>query len=316
MKGSARKHVVLVTGADLAPEARAILAGFDIVYAGRTPGEDDLVRLCKAHDPVAIIVRYGRITARLIEVCVSLRVISKHGSGIDTIDVAAARSRGISVKAAAGANAAAVAEHTWALILACAKSIPELNTRMQEGHWDKATHKSFELNGKTLGLVGIGAIGARVAQAGTAFGMHVLAYDPFVKVAPPGITLCDLKEVLRAANVVSLHCPLTPETRNLISRESLALMRKGTILVNTARGGLIDDECLVEAVRSGHIHAAGLDTFASEPPSPDLPLRDVPGILMTPHIGGVTGDAYTNMGVAAATNILAALQEIQEEIRS
>jgi D-3-phosphoglycerate dehydrogenase len=311
---TAGNPAILVTGADLAPEAQAILAGFRIVYAGRAPDEDDLVRMCSEHQPVAIIVRYGRITARVIEACPALRVISKHGSGIDTIDVAAARAHGVSVKAAAGANAAAVAEHTWALIMACAKSVPELNARMQEGHWDKATHKSLELDGKTLGLIGIGAIGARVARAGAAFGMQVLAYDPFITDAPPGITLCHLQDVLGKSDVVSLHCPLTAHNRNLISRESLALMRKGVILVNTARGGLIDDECLVEAVRTGHVGAAGLDTFTAEPPSPDLPLRNVPGIIMTPHTGGVTSDAYRNMGVAAANNVVAALEEMREAV--
>jgi len=311
--GSA-KPVILVTGADLAPEAQAILAAFELAYAGRAPTEDDLVRLCTECQPIAMIVRYGRITPRVIGACTNLRVISKHGSGIDTIDAEAAAARGIAVKAAAGANAAAVAEHTWALILACAKSLPQLNERTHEGHWDKATHKSLELSGRTLGLVGIGAIGARVAAVGAAMGMRIVAYDPFVRAAPPGMTLCELKEVLHNSDIVSLHCPLTAENRNLIDRETLALMRKGAILVNTARGGLIDEQALVEALRSGQLSAAGLDTFSTEPPAPDLPLRRLPGVIMTPHIGGVTSDAYRNMGVAAAKNILAALDKMKEKI--
>lgn len=315
MSGNSNNPVILVTGADLAPEAQTVLAGFGLVYAGRTPTEDDLVRLCTEHQPIAIIVRYGRITPRVIGACTNLRVISKHGSGIDTIDVEAATARGVAVKAAAGANAAAVAEHTWALILACAKSLPELNGRMHEGHWDKATHKSLELNCRTLGLVGIGAIGARVAAVGIAMGMHVVAYDPFARTAPCGVTLCHLEDVLRNSDVVSLHCPLTTENRNLIDREALALMRDGAVLVNTARGGLIDEQALVEALRSGHLRAAGLDTFSMEPPAPNLPLRRVPGVIMTPHIGGVTSDAYKTMGIAAAKNILAALNQMEEEIR-
>ncbi len=315
MNAESTKAVILVTGADLAPEAQAILCDFELVYAGCMPSEDDLVYLCTEHQPIAIIVRYGRITPRVILACTNLRVISKHGSGIDTIDVAAAAACGIAVKAAAGTNAAAVAEHTWALILACAKSVPQLNERMHEGHWDKATHKSLELNGRTLGLVGIGAIGARVAAVGMAMSMQVVAYDPFVEAAPTGITLCELQDVLRNSDIVSLHCPLTAENVNLINREALALMRKGAILVNTARGGLIDEHALLETLRSGHLSAAGLDTFSSEPPAPDLPLRRLPGVIMTPHIGGVTSDAYRNMGVAAAKNILAALDEIKEKIR-
>lgn len=243
---------ILVTGADLAPEACAILRDFELVYAGRAPNEDDLVRLCTEHQPVALIVRYGRITPRVIEACTNLRVISKHGSGTDTIDAEAAAARGIAVRAAAGANAAAVAEHTWALILACAKSISQLDTRMHAGHWDKATHKSLELGGRTLGLIGIGAIGERVARIGLAVGMQVVAYDPFVRAAPAGIGLCDLADVVKRADVLSLHCPLTASNRKFVNRDLLAQMPVGAILVNTARGGLIDDAALIEALNTGH----------------------------------------------------------------
>ena len=305
---AATKPVVLVTGADLAPEAQALLADYELVYAGRTPGEEDLVQLCEAQQPVAIIVRYGRITARVIAASSRLRVISKHGSGIDTIDVAAAEARGVAVKAAVGANAAAVAEHAWALILGCAKSLVPLDARMQGGHWDKATHKSLELEGLTLGLIGLGAIGLRVAAIGRAFGMTVIAHDPYVKAPPAGVTLCGVDQVLATADVLSLHCPLTEQNRRFLGREAFARMRDGAILVNTARGGLIDEPALVEALRSGKLRAAGLDTFAVEPPPGDHALRGVPGLLLTPHIGGVSSAAYTKMGVGAARNVLAVLQ--------
>jgi D-3-phosphoglycerate dehydrogenase len=143
LQQQAARDVILVTGADLAEQAVAQLAAFDLVYAGKTPDEEQLVALCRQHQPVAIIVRYGRITERVIDAASRLRVISKHGSGTDTIDKEAASRRGIAVKAAAGANAAAVAEHAWALIFACAKDVPALDRRMHEGHWDKATHKSL-----------------------------------------------------------------------------------------------------------------------------------------------------------------------------
>jgi D-3-phosphoglycerate dehydrogenase len=301
------KPVVLVTGTDLAPEAQAMLDAFDLVFAGRAPTEDDLVRLCKTHQPVALIVRYGRITERVITACNALRVISKHGSGIDTIDVGAANARGIAVTAATGANAAAVAEHTWALILACAKSIVDLDARMRAGHWDKATHKSLELEGKTLGLIGLGAIGARVAAIGIAVGVHVLACDPFVTAAPPGVRLCGVRDVLRESDIVSLHCPLTTENAGLIDREAFALMREGAILVNTARGGLIDEEALIEALDSGKLMAAGLDTFAAEPLPSDHRLRAVARLTLTPHVGGVSSAAYTKMGVGAARNVVETL---------
>lgn len=298
------KPVVIVTGADLAPQAIALLQEFDLVYAGKTPDEESLVRLCRQHQPVALVVRYGKVSACIMDQAPGLKVIAKHGVGIDTIDVQAAAERGIAVKPATGANAAAVAEHTWALILACAKSVPHLNRRMQEGHWDKPTHKSMELAGRTLGLVGMGAIGERVAQAGIAFGMKVLAHDPFRKVAPAGVTLCGLEELVAAADVVSLHCPLTPENRNLFSREMFLRMRPGAILVNTARGGLIDESALIEALRAGTIRAAGLDCFSQEPVTDPLELGTLDNVVCSPHIGGVTADAYVNMGTAAARNIL------------
>lgn len=297
------KPVVIVTGADLAPQAVALLKDFDLVYAGKTPDEESLIRLCREHRPVALIVRYGRVSARIISESPELKVIAKHGVGIDTIDVEAAAQRGIAVKPATGANAAAVAEHTWALILACAKSVPYLNHRMQQGHWDKPTHKSIELAGRTLGLVGLGAIGERVAQIGIAFGMHVVAHDPFRQTPPAGVRLCTLNDLVAAADVVSLHCPLTPENRNLFGREMLSRMRDGAILVNTARGGLIDENALIDALRAGKIRAS-LDCFAQEPVTGAHALGAMKNVICTPHIGGVTEDAYVNMGTAAARNIL------------
>lgn len=233
--------VILVTGNDLAPQAVNLLSDFSIVYAGKQPSEDSLFQLCQQHNPVAIIVRYGKINARIMDAAPDLRVISKHGSGIDVIDQKAAAERHISVQSAPGANAAAVAEHTWALILACAKSVIPLDQRMRQGHWDKSTHKSVELEGRTLGLVGLGAIGGRVARIGRAFGMKVLAYDPFSRTFPDECESSSLDDLLQQADVISLHCPLTEQTQQMINAEKLALFKKGAILVNTARGGLIDE---------------------------------------------------------------------------
>ena len=305
---------ILVTAADLAPEAQTLLRDYELVYAGRTPTEDDITNLCISHQPVAMIVRYGRITQRIIDACNQLRVISKHGSGIDSIDVACATARGIAVKAATGANAAAVAEHTWALILACAKSVSYLDARMHAGHWDKPTHKSIELNGRTLGLIGLGAIGGRVARIGLAMDMKVIAHDPFVRSSPAGITMCELVDVIKQADVLSLHCPLTSDNRNLLSRNMLALMPRGSILVNTARGGLVDEAGLAEVLNSGRLQAVGLDSFSTEPPT-ELPLRGLSGAILSPHVGGVSNDAYRNMGTAAANNILSVLTESTEEIK-
>ena len=304
MSRSAR---ILVTGADLATQALALLAGFEVVYTGKTPTPEGVVAACREHDPIAAIVRYGRFGADAIAAAPSLRVISKHGSGTDTIDKAAAAKAGVEVVAAAGANATAVAEHALALLLACAKSVPQLNGRMHDGHWDKATHKSLELGGRTIGLVGLGAIGARVARMASAMQMRVIAFDPFVARAPEGVELVELERIWRDADAISLHCPLTADNAKLLDATTLARCRRGVILVNTARGGLVDEAALLDAVRSGQVACAGLDSFAVEPMELGHPFQGVPGFILSPHVGGVTSDAYVNMGVAAARNLLAVL---------
>ena len=305
MSGS---RAIIVTGADLAPQALEVLAGYQVVYAGKTPQEPDLVALCRQHDPVAIIVRYGKVGAAVMDAAPALRVISKHGSGTDTIDKQAAQARGIEVRAAVGANAAAVAEHALALLLACAKSVVQLDARMHAGHWDKATHKSLELHGRTIGLVGLGAIGLRFARMCDAMGMKVLGHDPYAKDLPAYVRPVDLQTLWRESDAISLHCPLTDDNRNLLNARTLQSCRRGVLVVNTARGGLVDEPALLEAVRSGQVAAAGLDSFAMEPMPVPHPFQGVANIILSPHIGGVTGDAYIHMGVGAARNVLAVLQ--------
>ena len=309
MQTPSHKPVVLVTAADLAPQALDMLTQFDIVFAGKQPTENDIVALCAAHKPVAIIVRYGKINARIMDAAENLQIISKHGSGIDAIDQAAAAARGIAVRAAVGANAAAVAEHAWALILACAKSVPQLDARMRAGHWDKSTHKSLELDGRTLGLVGLGAIGRRVAAIGAAFGMNVLAFDPYAKEAPAGVKLVALDNLYAASDIVSLHCPLTAENRQMLNRDTFARFKRGAILVNTARGGLIDEAALVEALASGQLRSAGLDSFDVEPMTNPHPFQQIANAILSPHIGGVSDAAYVNMGKGAAANVLDVVDE-------
>ncbi|MBS7781119.1 NAD(P)-dependent oxidoreductase [Acidovorax sp. CCYZU-2555] len=298
---------IIITGADLAPQALELLAGHEIVYAGKTPTEESLVALCRQHDPVAIIVRYGKVGAAVMDAAPSLKVISKHGSGTDTIDKVAAQARGIEVVAAVGANAAAVAEQALALLLACAKSVVELNARMHDGHWDKATHKSLELGGRTIGLVGLGAIGLRFARMADALGMRVIGFDPFARNLPDYIQSVDLETIWRESDAVSLHCPLTADNQALLNAGTLAQCKRGVIVVNTARGGLIDEAALLAAVRSGQVMAAGLDSFAVEPMTAGHPFQHEPGFVLSPHIGGVTSDAYVNMGVGAAKNLLQVL---------
>jgi D-3-phosphoglycerate dehydrogenase / 2-oxoglutarate reductase len=300
-----KKPVLLVTGADLAGEALALLSDFEVFYAGKAPSEDDIVALCGRHDPVAIIVRYGKVGGAAMDAAPSLKVISKHGSGTDTIDKLAAAKRGIEVVAAVGANAAAVAEHAMALLLACAKSIVPLNERMHAGHWDKATHKSVELEGRTAGVIGLGAIGLRFARMADAMGMRVLGFDPYAKDLPSYVRSVDLGTIWRESDAISLHCPLTRDNANMVNAQTLAACKKGVIIINTARGGLIDEPALLEAVRSGHVGSAGLDSFAVEPMTAPHPFHGEKRITLSPHVGGVTADAYVKMGVAAALNALA-----------
>ena len=302
------KPAILVTGADLAPQALALLSDFEIVYAGKTPQAADVVALCELHNPVAAIVRYGQFTAQMMDAAPKLKVISKHGSGTDTIDKTAAAVRGVEVKAAVGANAAAVAEQALAMLLACAKSVVHLNERMHAGHWDKATHKSLELGGRTVGLIGLGAIGQRFAKMCHAMDMRVLGFDPYAKDLPTYIQIVELAALWRESDAISLHCPLTDDNRQLINAQTLAQCKPGVIVVNTARGGLVDEAALLAAVQSGQVGMAALDSFASEPFAAPHIFQGEPRIVLSPHIGGVTSDAYVNMGVAAAQNLLQVLR--------
>ena len=301
------KPVILITAADLAPQAMALLSDHEVVFAGKAPTQADVVALARQHNPVAIIVRYSGVNAEAMDAAPALRVISKHGSGTDTIDKAAAAERGIAVTAAVGANAAAVAEQALALLLACAKSVVQLNQRMHDGHWDKATHKSLELGGRTVGLVGLGAIGLRFAKMADAMGMRVIGFDPFAKNLPAYVSAVDLETIWRDADAISLHCPLTPENKGLLNAQTLARCKPGVIVVNTARGGLIDEPALLAAVQSGQVRMAGLDSFAVEPMTVPHIFHGQPGFILSPHIGGVTADAYVKMGVGAVRNALAVL---------
>jgi D-3-phosphoglycerate dehydrogenase len=298
------KPVILVTAADLAPQALSLLTDCEVVFAGKSPTDAQIVELCATHNPAAIIVRYGKVGAAAMDAAPNLKVISKHGSGIDTIDKSAADKRGVAVVAASGANAAAVAEHAVALMLACAKSVVQLDTRMRQGHWDKATHKSVELDGKVVGVVGYGAIGRRFSSVAHAMGMSVLVYDPFATEHPGYVSMVDLESIFSKSDVISLHCPLTDSNRGLLNDAALAKCKHGVIIVNTARGGLIDEQALLAAVRNGLVASAGLDSFAVEPMTNPHPFQAEPRIILSPHIGGVTSDAYVKMGVQAATNVL------------
>ncbi|REE93785.1 hydroxyacid dehydrogenase [Cupriavidus plantarum] len=307
---TAAKPVIVVTAANIAPQAVALLSDFELVYAGKAATEEETAALCRRHAPVAVIVRTSKVGAMVLDAAPSIRVLSKHGSGIDNIDQEAAKARGVKVVAAAGANAAAVAEQALALMLACAKSVVTLDQRTRTGHWDKSTHQSLELQGRTLGLVGLGAIGRRFARMASAMDMKVIGYDPYATDLPASIEPASLDAIWQDSDVISFHCPLTAENRGLLDAEALAQCKDGVIVVNTARGGLIDEDALLAAVESGKVAAAGLDSLQQEPPPADHPFFRNSKFVISPHIGGVTSDAFVNMGVAAAKNVLAELAKL------
>lgn len=308
---TAAKPVIVVTAANIAPQAVALLSDFELVYAGKAATEEETAALCRRHAPVAVIVRTSKVGAMVLDAAPSIRVLSKHGSGIDNIDQEAAKARGVKVVAAAGANAAAVAEQALALMLACAKSVVTLDQRTRAGHWDKSTHQSLELQGRTLGLVGLGAIGRRFARIASAMDMKVIGYDPYATDLPASIEPVSLESIWQNSDVISFHCPLTAENRGLLDAEALAQCRDGVIVVNTARGGLIDEDALLAAVESGKVAAAGLDSLQQEPPPADHPFFRNSRFIISPHIGGVTSDAFINMGVAAAKNVMAELAKLR-----
>jgi D-3-phosphoglycerate dehydrogenase / 2-oxoglutarate reductase len=185
-----------------------------------------------------------------------------------------------------------------------------LDRRMRAGHWDKATHKSLELRGRTLGLVGLGAIGVRFARMAAAMDMRVIGYDPYAVSVPEFVERVDPAAVWRESDAISLHCPLTGDNRNLLDAKTLSLCKKGVIVVNTARGGLVDEAALLAAIRDGQVAAAGLDSFAVEPMTAGHAFHAEPRIVLSPHIGGVTGDTYVKMGTAAARNARSVIEGI------
>lgn len=259
----------------------------------------------------ALLVRSEtRVTAEMIARAPRLRVIGRAGAGVDNIDLEAATRRGIVVVNAPGGNTIAAAEHALALLLAVARRVPQADAALKQGRWERSKFIGVELRGKTLGLVGLGRVGTEVARRALGLEMHVLAYDPYVpgeRARRLGLEPADLETVLRQSDFLSLHVPLTEETRCLINRERLALMKPGAYLINAARGGLVDEAALLEALDSGRLAGAGLDVFSREPAT-DNPLVSHPRVVATPHLGASTVEAQSQVAVQVAEQIAAVLQ--------
>jgi D-3-phosphoglycerate dehydrogenase len=258
----------------------------------------------------ALVVRSAtRVDAEVLETGRDLKVVGRAGIGLDNVDVAAATRLGIMVVNAPQSNVISAAEHTVALILAQARNIPQANTALRTGRWDRGRFQGAELYGKTLGIVGLGRVGALVAQRCNAFGMRLLAYDPFIsreRAAHMGVELVSLAEVLGRADIVTIHLPKTPETTGLIGEAELYAMRRGARLVNTARGGIVDETALAKAVGDGQLAGAALDVFAEEPTT-QSPLFELDQVVVTPHLGASTAEAQDKAGVTIAEQLLLAL---------
>jgi D-3-phosphoglycerate dehydrogenase len=300
---------IFVTGPTLAEEAKALLSRWECVcaFGSESDSPNDIARKLAAFQPDGLIVRKGRITDAVMGAAGTLKAISKHGVGVDNIDVTAATRRGIPVMITPRANCESVAEHALALILALSRRILSQDRKVRQGIWDRGDQDIDDLRGKTLGLVGFGRIAQRLVELVRPFEMRVLIFDPYARSMNVCARFVDLRELLSQADIVSIHCPLTPETRGLIGCEQLALMKRAAWIVNTARGAVIDEAALIEALREERIAGAALDTFSSEPPCPANPLFAMDNVVLSAHIGGLSRSSFRNMGVGAVENVLSVL---------
>ena len=259
-----------------------------------------------------------KATAQVIEAATNLKVIGRAGVGVDNVDVDAATKRGIIVMNTPGGNTISTAEHAFSLMVSTARNIPQADASVKGGKWDRKTFVGVELYNKTLAILGMGRIGTEIARRAIAFGMRVLAYDPYLSASRARSLQVELIESLDAiipkADFITMHMPLTGETKYMLNAERLAKTKKGVRIVNCARGGLIDELALVAALKSGQVAAAALDVFETEPLPADSPLRGLPNLILTPHLGASTAEAQEGVGIEVAEQIRAAL--LSGEIRN
>jgi D-3-phosphoglycerate dehydrogenase len=307
-----RGRRVLVTHDRLAESAIHLLNAHDVdVFFSPAYAPSEQVAQRAAELKVdALIVRQGRVDEAIIAASPRLRVIAKHGVGVDNIDLQAAAARSIPVIRAMGSNSRAVAEHTIALALTLLKEIPRLDGAVKAGAWPKPSFIGRDIAGTVIGLVGFGSIGQHVARMASGLGMSVIMHDPHAREAIAQFGEgCerDLDSLIGEADIVSLHCPLTNATRDLLDARRFGLMKPTSFVVNTARGALINEAALCAALMEGRIAGAALDSFAVEPPAQDSPLWALPNLIGTPHIAGVTAGSAKAMAEIAARHVIAVL---------
>ena len=268
--------------------------------------EDELAAVIGEYD--ALLVRsQTKVTGKIMEAGTRLKVIGRAGVGVDNIDLDAATRFGIVVINAPDGNTVTTCEHTFAMMMALARHIPQAYRKTVSGEWDRKTFVGVELRNKVLGIIGLGRIGTEVAKRARAFGMDIIGYDPFMteeRAEKLGIRLAGLDDTIRQADFLTVHTPLTSETRHMISRPQFEKMKRGIRIINCARGGIIDEMALIEAIDEGIVAGAAFDVFEQEPPSPDHPFLNHPKIIVTPHLGASTVEAQENVAVDVSEQVL------------
>jgi D-3-phosphoglycerate dehydrogenase / 2-oxoglutarate reductase len=304
LTGTSPRKLVVLTDNSVHPQAvDRLRAHAEVRVLDAYPSEAILANACRDAD--AILARLGVVTAGVIAASKRLRIVARHGAGSDGVDLAAATARGIVVTTTGPANAGAVAEYTFALLLGLLRKVPAADAGMRDGLWSREKQVGGALEGRTLGIVGCGAVGRRVAHIAQGFGMTVLASEPRrAGLPPPPVPALPLRDLLPRCDVVSLHLRLTEGNVGIIDAAAIAAMKPGSMLVNTARGELVDEAALIAALRSGHLGGAALDTFATEPLASASLLRSMPNVLLSPHVAGQTSDAVLRVGHTAVQAIL------------
>jgi D-3-phosphoglycerate dehydrogenase len=267
--------------------------------------EEELLPLVK--DVEAMVVRSEtKITRKLIEAAPKLRVVGRAGVGVDNVDVDAATQRGIVVMNTPGGNTISTAELSFSMLMSLARKIPQAHSSMKAGEWNRKSFQGVELYNKTLGILGMGRIGTEVARRAIAFGMRVLAYDPYLTLSRANalqVELVELDEIFARCDFITVHMPMSDETKGMINAAAFAKMKTGVRLLNCARGGIINEADLFEAIKSGKVAGVALDVYEVEPPPKDFALRDLPQVIMTPHLGASTEEAQENVGIEVAEAI-------------
>ncbi|TCO57058.1 phosphoglycerate dehydrogenase [Actinocrispum wychmicini] len=308
MTATTGRPVVLIAE-KLAPSVLDVFG--EEVEVRHVDGTDRSALLAEVANADALLVRSATmVDAEVLKATEKLKVVARAGVGLDNVEVPAATERGVLVVNAPTSNIVSAAEHAVALLLAVARRVPAADQSLQGGAWKRSSFAGVEVNGKTVGVVGLGKIGQLFAARLAAFGTTIIAYDPYVsqaRAAQLGIELVELDELLARADIISVHLPKTPETKGLINAERLAKTKKGVIIVNAARGGLIDEDALAEALRTGQVGGAGIDVFATEPTT-ESPLFGLPNVVVTPHLGASTAEAQDRAGTDVARSVLLALR--------